>query len=300
MKNTLIAILVIAIMIVGYLFIREKTKPTDYSNVWPETEPATPTNNQTATNNPTPNNTSTTACTPSSPASITILSPNGGETYYRNEVIDIKWKSCNVPGNIHLSGQLIDVDDNSGDRALFCEGGSSTWDGQNCLNSQGGRMVTPGAGTNRWEAGNYKVKLTSRDGVTISDSSNGLFVILPSDAPSYNFVESGDDVNGVHAGYIKSVSSSNGNYSLTIDYVILDKCPPIEPGDECLINNNTKLRTFQISSSADIKIFDDSMQPVQATLQSFKNVFSTEWAYKLNWITLEGGIITKISPIYLP
>lgn len=45
MKNTLIAILVIAIMIVGYLFIREKTKPTDYSNVWPETEPATSTNN---------------------------------------------------------------------------------------------------------------------------------------------------------------------------------------------------------------------------------------------------------------
>jgi len=47
MKNTLIAILVIAVIVIGYLFIKEKTKPTDYSNVWPETEPATPTKDQT-------------------------------------------------------------------------------------------------------------------------------------------------------------------------------------------------------------------------------------------------------------
>lgn len=45
MKNTLIAILAIAVIVVGYLFIKEKTKPTDYSNAWPETEPATSTNN---------------------------------------------------------------------------------------------------------------------------------------------------------------------------------------------------------------------------------------------------------------
>lgn len=45
MKNTLIAILVIAVVVIGYLFIKEKTKPTDYSNAWPETVPATPTNN---------------------------------------------------------------------------------------------------------------------------------------------------------------------------------------------------------------------------------------------------------------
>ncbi len=45
MKNTLIAILAIAVIVVGYLFIKEKTKPTDYSNAWPETVPATSTNN---------------------------------------------------------------------------------------------------------------------------------------------------------------------------------------------------------------------------------------------------------------
>ncbi len=51
MKNTLIAILVFGILIIGYLFIKEKTTPADYTNVWPETEPATSTNNQGVTNN---------------------------------------------------------------------------------------------------------------------------------------------------------------------------------------------------------------------------------------------------------
>lgn len=46
-KNTIIAVLVIVILVIGYLFISEKTKPTDYSSAWPETEPATPTNSQT-------------------------------------------------------------------------------------------------------------------------------------------------------------------------------------------------------------------------------------------------------------
>jgi uncharacterized protein YxeA len=53
MKNTLIVVLTIAVVIIGYLFIKEKTKPTDYSNVWSETEPATvkPTNNYSVQNN---------------------------------------------------------------------------------------------------------------------------------------------------------------------------------------------------------------------------------------------------------
>lgn len=51
MKNTLIAVLVIIILVIGYLFIKEKTKPVDYGNAWPETVPATPTNNQGDSNN---------------------------------------------------------------------------------------------------------------------------------------------------------------------------------------------------------------------------------------------------------
>lgn len=54
MKNTLIAILVLVILVLGFLFIKEKNKPVVDNNVWPETEPATvkpTTNNQTNTNN---------------------------------------------------------------------------------------------------------------------------------------------------------------------------------------------------------------------------------------------------------
>lgn len=48
MKNTLIAILVFGILIIGYLFIKEKTKPVDYGNVWPETKSVTTTSNNSA------------------------------------------------------------------------------------------------------------------------------------------------------------------------------------------------------------------------------------------------------------
>lgn len=45
MKNTIIiAVLVTAVLVLGYLFIKEKTKPVEFTP-WPETEPATQTNN---------------------------------------------------------------------------------------------------------------------------------------------------------------------------------------------------------------------------------------------------------------
>lgn len=54
MKNTIIAILVIALVVLGFLFIREKNKQSLVDNSWPETEPATPTttNNSSAQNYP--------------------------------------------------------------------------------------------------------------------------------------------------------------------------------------------------------------------------------------------------------
>lgn len=51
MKDTLIAILVLIVLVLGYFFIKEKNQD-DNRNPWPETEPATPTNNNpTSTNN---------------------------------------------------------------------------------------------------------------------------------------------------------------------------------------------------------------------------------------------------------
>ena len=37
-----------------------------------------------------------TACDPSTPPSITVVSPNGGEVYSAGQQITIEWESCNV------------------------------------------------------------------------------------------------------------------------------------------------------------------------------------------------------------
>ncbi len=125
---------------------------------------------------------------------------------------------------------------------------------------------------------------------------------------SSNATEYGDDVNGRHVGFIRSVSSSNGNYSLVIDYVILDVCPPINEEDECLINNNPMLRTFTISQNATAKIFNSEWQHVSISLQDFLSGFATGTGvhpnttsfYDLNSITLQNGVVTEIYPFYIP
>lgn len=121
----------------------------------------------------------------------------------------------------------------------------------------------------------------------------------------------GDDLNGCHPGLITSVSGLAGNYSLTIDYIILDACPPINPGDECLINNNPMIRTFPISNNAMVKTFNENWEPISISLQNFASNFSTGSGaapntlqggtmYKLNRIKIENGAVVEISPIYLP
>jgi len=49
-------------------------------------------------------------CTSSSEPSITVLSPNGGETYTAGQQITVKWKSCNIPANDKLDITLKNVD----------------------------------------------------------------------------------------------------------------------------------------------------------------------------------------------
>jgi peptidoglycan hydrolase-like protein with peptidoglycan-binding domain len=45
-------------------------------------------------------------CSTTSPASITVTSPNGGEVYYAGQLVNIKWKSCNVPATTNLEIML--------------------------------------------------------------------------------------------------------------------------------------------------------------------------------------------------
>jgi hypothetical protein len=127
---------------------------------------------------------------------------------------------------------------------------------------------------------------------------SGTFTVT---TPETIWQDSGDDANGIHAGYIKSVSNSNTNYSLKIDYVIMNNtCPPVNPGDECVTNNNPLIRTFPISSNASIKSLNLEGHPVVQNHQQFMASFSGDNSGKLYWIKIQGGVVTEIYPIYLP
>ena len=151
--------------------------------------------------------------------------------------------------------------------------------------------------------------------------------------------EHGDDQNGQHIGYIKSVSSPSGNYSLNIDYIQwITPCVANPTTSYCMngyevVNSNPLIRTFPISSSAVIKmqtwshdvngnfnyneivslslfkgiINGTSIPPSYTDMGSGANPY-TGW-YNTGtttvrgipfWITLSGGIITNITEQYIP
>ncbi len=84
MKNTLISILVIIILLLGFFFIKEKSSRDTMINEWPETVPATPTNNnQQSNSNP---------CSPS----IVVSAPAAGASYTVGQQVTIEWTTCNV------------------------------------------------------------------------------------------------------------------------------------------------------------------------------------------------------------
>jgi len=62
------------------------------------------------------NSTSTSACTSTSAPSITVLSPNGGETFTAGQQITVKWSSCNIPVTKNISFSLF-MEENDGSAA---------------------------------------------------------------------------------------------------------------------------------------------------------------------------------------
>ena len=92
MKDTLIAILILIVLVLGYFFIKEKNQD-DNRNPWPETEPAT----QTPTNNyPTQNGSTTT----------NNNSQNGGQD-------QIAWNTSEMWGLFYPAGWTITTSENS-------------------------------------------------------------------------------------------------------------------------------------------------------------------------------------------
>ena len=70
------------------------------------------------------------------------------------------------------------------------------------------------------------------------------------------------------------------------------------PDDYMIINNNTKLRTLPVSTGVAITYNDpdNSFAPTTVSLAGLKGPF----AYRPFWITVSGGVVTKIEEQFIP
>lgn len=97
-KNIIIVILILIIILLveGYVFYLRQ-QPKDLSN-------------DTAINNPSEENpveeNNSTDCLLTSPASIKVISPNGGEIFTTGQKINVKWESCNISDKDQIFVQL--------------------------------------------------------------------------------------------------------------------------------------------------------------------------------------------------
>jgi len=130
--------------------------------------------------------------------------------------------------------------------------------------------------------------------------------------------ESNYDQNGEYIGYIKSISYSSGNYSLTIDYIQMNSCTPPSNGSGCengyeIVNDNPLIRTFPIASNVNITTItkptgdglysDPELHQEPISIEFFKPLFQNNMIWTQNipfWITLNNGIITEITEQYIP
>lgn len=135
-----------------------------------------------------------------------------------------------------------------------------------------------------------------------------------------NANQSSESINqdGKFIGYIKSVSNLNGNYSLKIDYIQWDSCAVANGNPEScnngfkITNTNPLIRIIPISSNVNIGIFTKptgdglygdltNLHPISISL--FQPLFKTNtiWTDSIPfWVTINNGVVTKISEQYIP
>lgn len=120
------------------------------------------------------------------------------------------------------------------------------------------------------------------------------------------FKESGNDVNGQHLGYIKTIS----NTSLSIDYIQWLSCDDCGNGFR-IVNDNPQIRTFKIAPTPHVEWIgfgDQAIETKDISLTTFVKTFNGEPApyslydngSHLYWITIKNGLVVGISQQYLP
>jgi hypothetical protein len=152
--------------------------------------------------------------------------------------------------------------------------------------------------------------------------------LTPSTSPEPT--TSSAEANGTNFGYVKAVDSEKTPPTLTVDYAQLltgeaaDKAAQedgvIGPGehienDYYIRNQNRRLRTFGIASTASVKLLPrqpdggiDSTETVPRDIPFFLAIYSddkppgyegdvTQIAYN---VTLKGGVVTAIDEVFFP
>lgn len=134
-----------------------------------------------------------TACSVSSAPSITVLSPNGGETFNAGQQVEVKWKSCNIPINtpvsIHLHYLNPDLSGKGSSTNLLPSPYYTDNDGKEVVDLMSASLIT----ANNGKFGkNFKIKLMagyasswnitdeSEDTLTVNDSSSNSIIQLNS------------------------------------------------------------------------------------------------------------------------
>ena len=120
----------------------------------------------------------TTSCSPTTPPSVSVTSPNGGEIYNVGQQITLKWTTCNVPQNAIFSlAQFVDGN-NNGVYNIWEAGGEAGWDGMPSPLNDGIEVITPvtlGSGTYKFFL--RGVWIGSTPSIGVNDYSDNLFTI---------------------------------------------------------------------------------------------------------------------------
>ncbi len=130
-------------------------------------------NQNTTTNNST--------CTPNSTPSITVLSPNGGQTYTAGQQITVSWTTCNVASS-------------NRDMVIGLRNGTTTINMSYALLNDGSELVTIPPSTT---SGSYKINVGNASATILQDQSDSNFAVTQNSTQSQTFfvVDSGTGIN---------------------------------------------------------------------------------------------------------
>ncbi len=142
----------------------------------------------------------TTLCLAGGDPSITVIAPNGGETYFTDKPFQIKWASCNIPLTSMLT---VSVVYNGSTPVPFVNPTSQNSGLYNNYIISSSRI-----NTESWKYGlNYKIKVSLLNNPAVSDTSDKFFAINNPNSDIVYVTSNG--VGGVSGAIIKSTDSGN-------------------------------------------------------------------------------------------